>query len=53
MNETEHKTNYIQIQNLIGQLRMQIKLLSDDEDLVKKAIEKLKELEGLFITEEK
>ena len=48
MTELERSSHYIQIQNSIRQLRLQIKLLSGDGELAQRALEKLGELEELF-----
>lgn len=46
--QNERLSNYIQILNSIGQLRLQIKLMADDESLVRQALNELNELENLF-----
>ena len=46
--QNERLSNYIQILNSIGQLRLQIKLMADDESLVRQALDELNELENLF-----
>ena len=50
MNEQQNErlSNYIQILNSIGQLRLQIKMMADDESLVRQALNELNELENLF-----
>lgn len=46
--QNERLSNYIQILNSIGQLRLQIKLMADDESLVRQALNELNELDNLF-----
>lgn len=46
--QNERLSNYIQILNSIGQLRLQIKMMADDESLVRQALNELNELENLF-----
>lgn len=46
--QNERLSNYIQILNSIGQLRLQIKMMADDESLVRQALDELNELENLF-----
>lgn len=46
--QNERLSNYIQILNSIGQLRLQIKVMADDESLVRQALDELNELENLF-----
>jgi hypothetical protein len=46
--QNDRLSNYIQILNSIGQLRLQIKLMADDESLVRQALNELNELENLF-----
>ena len=46
--QNEQLSNYIQILNSIGQLRLQIKLMADDESLVRQALSELNELDNLF-----
>ena len=48
MQKNENKSNNSAIQNAIGQLRIQIKLMNDDEQLSTEALTKLDELENLF-----
>ena len=46
--QNDRLSNYIQILNSIGQLRLQIKMMADDESLVRQALDELNELENLF-----
>ena len=46
--QNDRLSNYIQILNSIGQLRLQIKMMADDEFLVRQALDELNELENLF-----
>jgi hypothetical protein len=46
--QNDRLSNYIQILNSIGQLRLQIKLMADDESLVRRALDELNDLENLF-----
>ena len=48
MQTPEQKANYLAIQNSIGQLRVHIKLMGEDDQLVEKALKQLDKLENLF-----
>lgn len=48
MQTPEQKANYLAIQNAIGQLRVHIKLMGEDDRLVEKALKQLDRLEKLF-----